>query len=611
MISNKSNAVKILPKIENKDSYIKIYTNVNNYYEVGDKVYICSYDVNDVNSDLDNYLYYLKNSGETVQGIYYLNIDGEIYLQGYDILEIDSNNGIVLNRKITSISDQNNLTPDNFFISKTYIMNGLINPTTTTISVNGAIFKSVNLSGETKGDINWVQGIILGGNITNMKITDKYYHSYLTTNTQLDINNNIISNYTFNNNGYGFSIFSGNTTTPIFFFDTNFDNGYFYNCTINGYSNNNPENFENINSGYFSNSNIYKNFKINNGYFYKTSIYSLETIWNNGTFDPVDSSTIFTPIIWNNGIWNSYNTPPNLIWYNGRFNGNTFSNTCIWKNGNFNGDVFEGSVWNTGSFNKGVFNALVWDNGEFNNGTFSSGVTSSLWKNGTFYNGTFTGRWITGNFLDGDFNGTEWSGGTFNGGYFNTGNWHGGDFINGNFNGDNWFNGYFYGGIFTESKWWYGTFYNGDIINTIWYDGIFKFGRLFSVTWKNGTFYNGISTNTDFVQVDWKNGVFNSGNFGTIDTITPIYWKDGSFNNGVFSSGGTFINGVFYDGIFKGTWNNSGNNIFYKGDYSSAVVPPSNPINREYIPYQKEQIVRKLNKQIRPRNVLGIRKIYS
>ena len=62
MVTNVSNSVKIFSKLVNDSGYIKIYTSLNSNIVVGDTVYICSYSDVDINADLDNYIYFTKNS---------------------------------------------------------------------------------------------------------------------------------------------------------------------------------------------------------------------------------------------------------------------------------------------------------------------------------------------------------------------------------------------------------------------------------------------------------------------------------------------------------------------------------------------------------------------
>jgi len=597
MITNKSNSVKLLTKIDNDSSYVKVYTAVNSNIEEGDKVYICSLNSNDFNSDLDNYQYFNKYSGETLVDIYanvssYYYIEGEIYLQGYNVISIDSiNNGITINRPYASLPvGTTNLTTNNFYIGKTYYIYSEIDDA----SLNGIVLRNTKIG--FGGDINWSQGVVLDGLINTIEIKDKYSLTTVTLNSNVNEKNSVISNYSYNNNGYGYSVFSG-VTNQISMTKPTIYNGNFYNCDIIGDAGILTSNFPIIYNGYYNNCVVYNNYKINNGYFYDSTILSPDTLWYNGTFDSYSGITTFSASTWYDGTWNRGNTPYNLVWFNGYFNGDVFSIGGEWANGSFNGNLFEGNTWNNGSFNKGTFKSLFWDDGIFNDGIFSSGIPPSTWKKGTFNGGVFLGYWSGGTFNGGDFSGSTWSGGTFNDGNFNKGKWYGGEFNSGKFNGNQsyWYDGNFYEGLFTDSTWYNGNFYNGDIINTTWYNGNFHYGRLYSVTWYTGTFYNGISNNTDYKEVDWYNGIFNSGNFST--TNDECRWFDGSFNGGVFGLRGQFHGGIFYDGKFLGEWYDG---TFYIGDYSTAAIPPTNPIGIEYKPFLKETLVRNSNKKLTP-----------
>jgi hypothetical protein len=574
MISNISNAVKVLPKFDNKDSYIKLYTNVNSNFVVGDKIYICSYDENDANFDLDNYLYYTANSGNG-NG----NIVCEQYLQGYLVKEVDSdNNSIVINRLYSTLFDTSNITNENFFISKTIMLESII----TGGEINGVVLKNTNIT-NTLNNIKWIQGIVLGGIITNLNITDKYTNKTLSLNTVVN-NGDISSFYTYNNGTYGYSVFLGKTT-PINIGLSNIDNGYFYNTILTGFLISTPTNYPIINNGYYEMCEFVNNFKIFNGYYKKTKINSISTLWYYGVFDPENISTYcFNPIDWYNGVWESSNTPTNMTWHTGTFNGDTFISSCLWIDGIFNGNLFLG-VWMTGVFNKGIFSSNLWSGGVFNNGVFSNGMN---WTTGVFNNGTFYGNWTTGVFNGGIFgSGATWYNGVFNGGKFTMSNWINGNWYNGIFDNSTWMNGNWYGGSFENSSIWNnGVFNNGTIKNSTWNNGIFYFGEVDQSFWYNGTWYNGIMTNSYFYGGNWLNGVFTGGDFESV-------WETGSFNSGIFN-GGTWHNGVWYNGSFSsGTWLNG---VFYLGSFSGTGSPTI--LNKAFEPYQKQHFIRRLNKSL-------------
>lgn len=144
------------------------------------------------------------------------------------------------------------------------------------------------------------------------------------------------------------------------------------------------------------------------------------------------------------------------------------------------------------------------------------------------------------------------------------------------------------------------------MIESRWLDGNFYYGRLFTVIWEHGNFYNGISNFSDFKNVEWYDGIFNGDIFGVTGGVAN--WYSGSFNSGKFgqlrgSTSTQFLGGNFYDGIFNGQFLGGS---FYLGDYSGASIPPSKPMNREYVAYIKEQTVKKLNKKLTPNPSIGM-----
>jgi hypothetical protein len=580
MISNISNAVKILPKIDNKDSYIKLYTNVNSNFIVGDKVYILSYNSGDTNADLDNYVYYVSRSGTGNS-----DISCEQYLQGYLVKEIDvNNNSIVINRLYSTLPFITGITSDNFFISKTLMINSDI----TGGELNGVVLKNTTIT-NTLGAVKWIQGIVLGGTINNLILTDKYTDMTLSLNSVVN-NNSVSSYYTYNNNTYGYSVYSGKTSLTINL--STVYNGYFYNSILNGYASSIPANYPILSNGYYELCDFNNNFNINNGYYKKSNFYSVTTLWNYGILDPVDISTyVFYPIIWTNGIWESSDTPNSLTWVNGTFNGDNFTSTCEWQNGVFNGVRFLGT-WATGSFNKGLFNTTLWSDGVFNNGVFAQ---TSNWQTGIFNNGIFYGSWSNGVFNNGTFGtGATWSNGTFNNGTFSGSTWVNGIWNNGLFDNSDWSNGNWYNGTMIGSNWTGGTFYNGSIeTDSTWYEGIFHFGKFSNSTWHGGVWYNGLMTNSYFLSGTWMNGVFTGGEIGVTGGYTWVDWYNGDFNNGYFWNDSNWYNGSFHNGVFTGNWYNG---VFYKGSFTGNGSP--NILNKAFEPYQKQKFIRKLGKPL-------------
>lgn len=588
-----TNSVEILSKVINDSNYIKIFTNVNGNFVVGDYVYISSLNSNDINADLDNFINYFLYSGETIQGQSFFYLDGDKYTQGYEVLSVDTtNNGITINREYSTLKDYAELTPNNFYIGKTYFVYSEIDNS----KVNSTILKNSKIG--LNGDVEWIQGVLFDGVVSNLNIVDKYDSKHISLNSEFqNENGNVVSKYSYNNNGYGYSLFYG-FNNAIVFSNTTINNGFFNNCILNAEIGVSGEDLTKINNGYFKNCEFNNIFIINNGNFVDSRINSIDTIWNYGIFDSSSSFTDFKPQIWYDGIWYKGSTPLNLKWLNGSFYGDSFSDSCEWENGEFNGNEFNGTVWKNGSFNKGVYKSVFWNNGIFNSGTFSS---TSTWKTGVFNGGTFSGTWLDGIFNGGVFNGLNWTTGIFNGGVFSSGTWLDGEFNGGSFeNGTSvWRNGSFYNGDFKNSNWDNGDFYNGNLINTTWLDGTFHYGTMYSVIWRNGTVKNCISYNSDFDTVTWVNGIFNGGNFAKVSG----QWDNGSFNDGVFLVGGTFNSGYFYGGVFEGTWLGG---VFYTG--TTSTVPPEKRLNYKYEPFKKDTIIRSLTKKLTPKIAIGVRK---
>jgi hypothetical protein len=581
MISNISNAVKIIPKIDNKDSFIKLYTNVNSNFLVGDRVYILSYNSGDTNADLDNYTYYTSRSGTS-----YGEISCEQYLQGYLVKEIDINtNSIVINRLYSSIPDISGITSDNFFISKTIIFNSTI----TGGELNGVVLKNTAIDNSLE-NVKWIQGIVLGGSINNLVLSDKYESMTLSLNSVVN-NGGVSSYYTYNNDTYGYSVFSGKTSLTINM--PTIYNGYFYNSVLTGYFSSTPVNYPIIYNGYYELCDFDNNFKFNNGYYKMSNINSVTSLWNYGILDPVDISIYeFHPIIWYDGIWESSNTPiSSLTWETGVFNGDTFTSSCEWRNGIFNGVQFLGT-WANGTFNKGFFNTTSWVNGIFNDGIFSS---TSTWQKGTFNNGTFYGIWNDGVFNNGTFGtGATWTTGTFNNGIFSNSLWSNGTWNNGFFDNSTWVIGNWYNGTMSASDWYDGYFYNGTInLDTLWYNGIFYFGNFNDSTWLNGEWNNGLMSNSNFQSGVWWDGVFTGGNIGVMGGAETVNWYSGNFNNGYFWQNSQWYTGSFHNGSFNGIWNNG---IFYNGTFTGSGSPTI--LHKAFEPYQKQKFIRNLGKPL-------------
>lgn len=642
--SKSANAVKLLTSITNNNGKIKLYTEINSNFKVGDKVYIMYNSGSTSESDgiiIDNYLEFI-------------NCDNNIYLQqlqGYTIIETnDNNNEITIDRYYDSRFSNKKIY--NHYISKIYMRNATINGG----EIDGVEILNVSFNTllDSSIDINLVQSVILSGNGYYIRYKDKYDDHYITTNSSVNsgvtesvykpyiykgiytLNQDptpVSSYYTNNNEYHGYNFIYNNSINY-----SRIDNGHYENCIIRD---------SYIYGGIFMNCDIY-NTSIYGGVFNDCPLDS-NCYWFNGTW----SGGTFELDIWYDGIWNGgiFN---NKMWLNGIFNDGDFTNST-WINGTYQGGKMDQSVWSGGTFSgndSAYINNSSWFDGIFNSGNMQncvwySGITNggnflnTDWKGGTFNDGTFdSGLWYDGVFNNGNIINTKWEYGTFNGGTFNSQNniplisngklslnssnnttkyWADGTFNGGTFNNSIWSNGMFKNGDFTGSSLWSGgTFVNGNFTNSSWINGSFLNGTVnksyfSSVDWSKGIWNSGtlgiILNESEYPIINWSGGTFNNGIFGYIpssliyNNYKNVNWYDGNFYGGTFNtyhSGctegwdifyGGFYGGTFYDGVFNG--------VFWKGNWVNGIISPTSCnksgvlTHRDYTPKSKRIITRK------------------
>lgn len=591
-----ASSVKLMPSIENEGGYIKLTTEVNGNFLVGDIVYLCALSgmsgvgYTDTTYVLDNII---ETSGCT--DWYYHK-----YNSGYKILKIHKkSNKIIIDRLYESKFDNKSII--NHYLTKIYVNNQNI----TGGNIDGVVYKNVTMNqptGYTEMDINLIQAIILSGtSIKYTVINDKYDKLYLSLNT----NNDYSVSPSTNNNKYGYTIIHNQTISG-----STIENGYYYDTTLIDCT---------INSGSFFNC-IISGGTINNGIYSGTTI-ETNTTWNYGTF----SYGNFMPNEWIDGIWNGGDFI-SKDWHNGIFNIGTFS-ASTWYDGLFNGGSFVNSMWMKGTFTKSTFYDSEWYDGRFigntfqnsiwHNGDFVSGeFVSSTWYDGRFHHGKIINNslWKNGDMIYGEITDSIWSGGTFHDGTMTDCIWHNGIFNDGFLMSSMWYNGVFNGGTFNGmNSGLTASTSVGASYKSIWYNGTFNGGKLQNAYWKDGIFNSGVVSNSILIKVDWYNGTFNGGIIGPINynigsTDMVVNWYNGSFNKGTFGipsddlhttggdlymnwydgdfyygdfynitgsttpgngfggwSGGTFWNGSFYGDWYDGTW--------IQGDF---VSPPAN-----------------------------------
>lgn len=237
----------------------------------------------------------------------------------------------------------------------------------------------------------------------------------------------------------------------------------------------------------------------------------------------------------------------------------------IWISG-----IFYDSIWNGSTFSSGTLKDSRWVDGVFENGLF---YNSRTFVSSDPYHNDYDSEFTTSYYKDGTI---ALIGNQMN----NRKSWQKGIFKNGEFYKSNWESGYFQDGKFYLSNWYGGTFSNGKIgdiklspTDTNFYNGVFDNGivenaRLFAY---DSSFFGSSSS------VIFNNGIFNSGVFGTDNSIqvwtllpmeTYAVWNNGTFNGGEFTTNGRWKNGTFNGGKFLSEWGWTMSSSTYSTDYS-------------------------------------------
>lgn len=392
------NAVKLLPKVDNYNGYIKLYTELDSHIETNDIVYITyDGDLNNITLNdliLDNYNTVLNSNNN----IY------DLYSTGYKILYVNkNNNSIVINKKITDIDPNKSL--NDHYVSKVSCFNINIEKANidSTLIKNGVINTT-----ELQNNVNIIQCIMFNGDINNVNINHKYSDDYLSQKTIYNDDNSISYTLSKNNNGFGYSYFY-NLNSSIK--NCNLYSGNYINCNIY------TTETKNIKGGNFINCYVDK-YKISDGYFFNT-ILNNNCEWKYGKWDGDlnNSASTFNLSKWENGIFINgkfgENNNESYHWYNGDFlNGEWYGD--IWFNGNFSG----GYLYGKSGYTEQQMVGSYWLNGLLKGGTINPNFKFN-WKNGqvlggNIYNTIFNdGTIYSGNFYNSNIKNTDIKGGYF------------------------------------------------------------------------------------------------------------------------------------------------------------------------------------------------------
>lgn len=550
------NSVKLLPIIEKSENKVVLYTEFGGNYNIGDKLYIM---VSNITSDDYFKLDSLYNATSLTTTL------------GYTLLKQDGNK-LTLDINYDNL-DKTTIDAENCYIGRIYINLGKIGRGV----INSSTMRNVTISPNTRLDIIWKQGILLGSpnSVKNMDFNNKNDDSELVFKSV--INDDIVNSYyTYNNNGIGLSIF--NLSTDIMSIENcNINGGVYNNSALIGTSNI-------ITKGVLNECTISGSYVNNGGELNNCTLLDPEIIWKNGKWKndwEYNPETInpFICTLWENGDWVDGYFPISTKWLNGRFMNGTFDG-FQWDNGTFNGGLFKTTIWNDGIFNGGMISGSTWNDGLFNEGIFNS---NSTWNGGVFDGGSFSGStWNDGVFDGGIASYITWNDGVFNNGSFEHSTWNNGIFNNGSFDKNSiWVTGDFYDGIFNKSTWHDGYFHKGSLFESDWIDGDLYFGVLNKVNWSGGTLHNGLINSIEFYDGEWLDGIFNYGTFHNGN------WYNGSFNSGIFgteTTTPTWHGGMFYNGVFYGNWLDG---TFYIGSDTSNSIDSKYKVGKKFIQYNK------------------------
>lgn len=584
-----SNSVKLLPVIDNNNGKVKLYTEVNSNFKVGDNVFIM-YDDSQTYSRI-----YLKgdqnSSNKIFQFFYAIPYGATYYLYKKTELESDYSliTGYTINIERNSITiDIPPASTDSILLYYNFIPDLILD---NYIEFSGCTSLTTNLFIANWQYLYQTQGYkVLEINELNNEITiDRYFDSRFLNKKIYDhyigrtyiknmdfvkgeIDGALIKNLILNSGETSYIdinmiqsiVFSGmsnmidikdkyddlyvSTNTEITEKTTATYKPYVYkgsniidnqSDTISSYysKNNNYYGYNYVNNTQITGSTIrvgyFKNCVIKDCYIYGGEFTNCAIIGGSVSYGyfincQLDSSR------WLNGIWEDQtNSEDTFNPYNG-----------VWSNGIWNYGIFRNMTWLDGVFNDGYFYDSVWTKGTFKGGNMLSTDDSNIM---TWYDGIFSGGYMT-NMI--------WINGSFNGGTMTNCSWSDGVFNDGVMTASKWGNGIFNGGQINQSLWYNGTFNNGLMTNCYWENGIFnggifesgndvKFGNDTSGLFTTGGVYSQNLMNKNYY---WYNGTFNGGSF--LNSI----WTNGLFNNGLIDENSLWVDGNFLNGEFKNSY---------------------------------------------------------
>ena len=346
------NAVKLLPIIESYSGYILLYTEIDSHIEEGDNVFIS------FSGDTSDY----PESGILLDNFIAMNRNADFmysqYSTGYRVIYVNKNdNSFAIYKTIDSILPITKIY--NHYVSKCAINN--INFTGNYSTIDSTLFRNIDLS---ETDITWVQGVVFGGDISDITITSKYESNYISLNlTYTDPGYTKVASL--NNNTFGYSYFYDLDHSIK---DCNIENGWFENCNIKS-----TDGKHEITNGFYKEC-VINNTDILNGYFKDTDLQ--------------------TDVSWKYGSWDSIHNFQLPVWEDGLFLDGVFGvsedegsgGETTWKNGYFLNGVFQGNYWENGKFQNGIFYGTTWvDESTLQN-------KSTIWYDGSFNGGVMSGR---------------------------------------------------------------------------------------------------------------------------------------------------------------------------------------------------------------------------
>jgi len=630
-MSNKKNAVKLLPKIDSVDNYVILYTEFDGFFDIGDRLYIMAIDTS---SDEYQYLDSINNYNSTSDKM------------GFVVLD-KIGNSIKINRKYDDLSENIDTIKSDCYIGTVYIKNSTIK----TGYINSALLNNVILDTNENDKLRIMQCVLSklnGDTINNTILEKKYNKSDLILKTDI-IDDNIESYYTYNNYDNGLTIINL-SDNRLDINGTDIYDGIINNCDI--YTNTIIDNFPDNNNlmGHWS-------FDDLSGEIILGNLNKDITLYNGDVLvNGISGNAVFRYLVSDStgiGILNDINLNHNTdfsmsVWFKlERYNGYDTSlyttSVLSFENDNYNFGIYinkpgsspilkfgvngvNDSNDNILSLDYGItYNTwyhcvFVNDNGIINqyiNGEFISGMTNNIEYGDIFdvligynksiskndFSAPFRGsidefriydKILTGDEIKilydnpgGDFSLKKYiysgllnncnindgyiiKGGTFNDCTVSSLTiWKNGKWIN---NSDDIVDNPF------KCKFWEnGTWEGGTFPNSYWNDGTFVSG-IFNGDWNNGIFINGT-----FDESNWSGGTFNDGLFknsnwygGIFDngTFENSNWLNGTFNNGLIKEDSNWSDGIFNNGLIKDSnWSDGifNNGTFEKSNWSGGT----------------------------------------